>query len=137
MEASDYILEYGKNTKIIKTSIIGPEKGSNNSLLEWFLSNDKSEISGYSRCYWNGITTLQWSKICHDILLSWDKYGTRVIPFTECISKFDLLNTFKEVYEKDITIRKDPRVEADKCLVGNIETPTIREQLISLRNYTT
>ena len=46
-QASNYIKDHCKTTKIIQTSIIGPELNSNYSLLEWFLSQE-GEINGYS-----------------------------------------------------------------------------------------
>ena len=52
--ATDYIKNYGKSTKIIQTSIIGPELNSNDSLLEWFLSQ-RGEVYGYTKVY------MEWS----------------------------------------------------------------------------
>ena len=45
--ASDYLKSYGSKTKILKTSIIGPEINGNASLLEWFLSQN-NEVFGYT-----------------------------------------------------------------------------------------
>ena len=46
------------NTKILRVSIIGHEKNTSLSLLDWFLSQEK-ETNGYTNHYWNGITTLE------------------------------------------------------------------------------
>ena len=51
--SAEWIKKEGKKTKIIKTSIFGPEINSKASLMEWFLSQ-KGEIDGYSQYYWNG-----------------------------------------------------------------------------------
>ena len=88
--STEYLMKNNKNTKIIKTSIIGHELDSKYSLLEWFLNSD-SEVFGYSQAYWNGNTTLQWSKICYDLMVDWDNYEKLNIPSTECISKYELL----------------------------------------------
>lgn len=56
-KATNFILTQGKNTKIIKTSILGPELQGGASLLEWFLSQEK-EVNGYTKAIWNGNTTL-------------------------------------------------------------------------------
>jgi len=62
------------NTKIIRTSIIGHEIRGFHSLLDWFLgTSDDIVLNGYSNYFWNGITTLQWSKIAEDIFLNWEK----------------------------------------------------------------
>ena len=74
-----YILEKGCMTHIIKTSIIGHELDSENSLLEWFL-NSEDEVWGYSKTYWNGNTTLQWAKICYDLMINWDNNEKLTIP---------------------------------------------------------
>ena len=77
-KASDFILNKGQNTKILKSSIIGPELNSNSSLLEWFLSQ-KGEIFGYTKAMWNGNKTYKWSKFCLDLILNWDNYKKHTI----------------------------------------------------------
>ena len=62
LKATDFIMDYGVRTKMIKTSIIGPELNSKASMLCWFLSNeDGSQINGYSNHMWNGITTFSFA----------------------------------------------------------------------------
>ena len=62
--------------------------------------NSENEVGGWTENYWNGITTLQWTKICYDMLVSWDSYEIVNIPATECISKYQLLNLIKKVFNK-------------------------------------
>jgi len=133
--ASEYILNKGCVTKIIKTSIVGLELGTKASLLEWFLNNEDNEINGYSECYWNGNTTLQWAIICHDMMSNWNDYDILTVPATECISKYELLNIMKEVFNKEININKNSEVKVNKCLTGNIMVPSIKEQLEDLKKY--
>ena len=73
-EAADYLLTEGKDTTIIKTSIIGPELNTQASLLEWFL-DQKEEIFGYTKAMWNGNTTLQWAKQCLHLMKNWRAYS--------------------------------------------------------------
>jgi len=134
-KAFEHLKTHGTKTKIIKCSIIGHEMKSKCSLLEWFLSCEDSSVTGYTKCMWNGITTLQWAKICYDICRNFKEYGFISIPATECISKADLLNIIKEVYCKDVTIVGDDSKVLDKCLVGNIEVPSIRSQLEELKQF--
>ena len=79
-----------KNTKMIRTSIIGPELKSKSCTFEWFM-NSKSKIYGWNKNYWNGITTLEWSKMCYDMMLNWNSYKVLNTPFIKCISKYELL----------------------------------------------
>ena len=134
-EAAEYLLEKGRDTKIIKTSIVGTEVNTKASLLEWFLDVKEKNINGYSEYYWNGNTTLQWAKICYKIMSDWNGFEKLNIPMTECISKYELLKIMKNVFEKDIIINKNSDIKVNKCLVGNIEVPKIEEQLIELKEF--
>ena len=131
-KASEYLQCHGQNTNIIKCSIIGPEVTGNEALLEWFLSS-KSDVQGYSKQMWNGITTLQWAKVCWNIINDVEDFEKVTIPFSECISKFRLLSVIKEVYGKDITIHENDEIKINKCLKGNLPTPKIKDQLLELK----
>ena len=133
-EASEYILKKGRVTKIIKTSIFGPELVSRSSIFEWFM-NSENEVGGWTENYWNGITTLQWTKICYDMLVSWDSYEIVNIPATECISKYQLLNLIKKVFNKDIIVNKDPSMRANRCLSGTLKVKDISKQLLELKEF--
>ena len=133
-KARDYIVTEGKRTKIIKSSIIGPEVDSTASLLEWFL-NSEGSVGGYTRAMWSGVTTLEWAKQCWALMNDWDNYPTENILQSTCLSKFNLLSLIKEVFGKDINIEPNPSVAIDKCLLGTIVTKSIKEQLIELKEY--
>ena len=121
-------------TKIIKTSLIGHELKTKVSLLDWFL-NSNTEVFGYTKAMWNGVTTLQWAKECAKLMSNWKKYDNCSIISSECISKYELLNIIKQVYEKDIEINKNDSVEVNKCLLDSLYKKPIREQLIELREF--
>jgi len=132
--ASDYIKKFSTNTKIIKASIIGPELESKSSLLEWFL-NSSNEVKGFKNAMWNGITTLQWAVTCNKIMKDWDSYLIENIVYSDCISKFELLNQIKLVFQKEITILEDNRDGINKCLKGTIKIEDIKTQLLYLKKY--
>lgn len=132
--AADWIINYGERTKIIKTSIIGPELKGNASLMDWFLSQ-KGEVFGYTKAKWNGNTTLEWAKQCYKLIHNWANYPTENILVTPCISKYELLNVIKKVFDKDINIIPQDKGK-NKCLVGEpLRCPDIEEQLNELKNY--
>ena len=133
-KASDWIKTNGTKTKIIKTSIIGPEINSKSSLLEWFL-NSTDPVTGFANAMWNGITTLEWSKQCERMIADWDSCNTETIVYTDCISKFEILEQIKLVFSKEIHIIKDDRDAKNKCLIGDIYTGTIFQQLKELKEY--
>ena len=131
-EANKFIKEMGKKTKIIKSSIIGPELETKYSLMEWFL-NSESTVYGYSKAMWNGNTTLEWAKNCYNILLDWENYGVETILEGECLSKYELLKKIKKVFSKNIDILESENVICDKCLHGTIKTKKIEDQLSELK----
>lgn len=95
-----------KNCFVLRTSIIGPEKRGKLSLLEWFLQQNGGEVNGFDNHFWNGLTTLECSKIIEQII---DKElfenGTKHI-FSTTVSKFDMLSCFNEVYKTNTKINK-------------------------------
>jgi dTDP-4-dehydrorhamnose reductase len=53
----------------LRCSIIGPERGEPRSLLGWMLSQPRDgEVSGYTNHSWNGVTTLQFAKLCEAVI---------------------------------------------------------------------
>lgn len=131
------LIEYSfKNTKIIRTSIIGHEEGTNLSLLDWFLQAEGS-VNGYTNHYWNGITTLEWAKLCEKLINNWDDYPVLTQYGTNKIrSKYKLLEDIKDVYNKEIVINPFVAVtEANKCLESDKETKSIKMQLEELKLF--
>jgi dTDP-4-dehydrorhamnose reductase len=132
--ATDYIKNYGKSTKIIQTSIIGPELNSNVSLLEWFLSQ-KGEVKGYTDAMWNGVTTLEWAKQCKNIIDSWEVSPLLTILYSDSVSKFKLLCIIQECYQKTDVIVMPKKLGNDRCLIGNIKIKNITDQLYDLIEF--
>lgn len=126
-----------KNTKIIKTSILGLEKDNNNfSFLECFL-HSKGKVNGYINQYWNGNTTYEWSKWSEKIMLNWDRYKiVTVLANPDCLSKYEILIHIKNLFQKDNEIIP---VECDNpknnCLEGDYITKDIILQIIEMKYF--
>ena len=133
-KAGRYLAMNGSKTKQIVTSIIGHELNGSVSLLDWFLSSEES-VFGYTECYWNGNTTLEWAKQAYEMMNNWERYAKCTTISTNRISKYELLNIIKEIYEKDILINKDSDVESNRCLLGQLKVPNIKEQLKELKEF--
>jgi dTDP-4-dehydrorhamnose reductase len=134
--AKDFIVNTSKKTKSLKTSIIGPELIGNASLMDWFLSNDdESTVSGYSKYYWNGNTTLTWSEFAYNMIKSWDNFDVETILSSECISKKEILESINIVFNRKINITEKSEITFNKCLDGSIITPHIKEQLFKLKDF--
>jgi len=101
----------------IRTSIIGPELKSNGtSLLNWFLKEEKNEVSGYSQAIWSGVTTLELAKI---IKMTIDNRITGLyhVSNNHKISKYELLKLFNEHTNKKFKINKNESLINDKSLI--------------------
>jgi dTDP-4-dehydrorhamnose reductase len=129
--------EYNRiNTKVIRTSIIGPELKGNYSFMNWFL-NSENEVNGYINQYWNGNTTLEWSKWAEKIILDWDNFKDFItISNTDCLSKYEILKIIKKVFNKDIKINSHiSDVTKNNCLEPDFYTKKLENQLIDLKNF--
>ena len=133
-QASEYLRKKGKDTKIIKASIIGPELSSHKSLLDWFL-NSEGVVSGYTQAMWNGNTTLEWANACLQLINDWDMWDIETTIKSYCISKFELLKEIADVYETNTEIKLDASVVADKCLVKGKQRNPISIQLKELKEF--
>jgi dTDP-4-dehydrorhamnose reductase len=131
-KATDFIKLKRNKTKILKSSIIGPELNSKFSLMEWLLSSE-DQVFGYSKAMWNGNTTLEWAKNCYELMLNWETYNIETVLEGECLSKYNLLKTIKDVFSKEISILAKEEFKCNKCLRGEIKTKSIENQLQDLK----
>jgi len=131
------------NATVIRTSIIGEEASGFLSLLEWVKSNAGKEVNGYTDHFWNGITCLQFAKICEDIInnkLYWK--GVKHVFSPETLSKKELTELISMVYELDITVNPyetgtpcDRSLATDREDVADICVPALDYQLINMRKF--
>lgn len=136
-DAHDALDVYGKtkslgesflpNVHNLRCSIIGPEFKEYASLLEWFRRQpSQAQVTGYTNHQWNGVTTLQFAKLCQGIIRSGVTlpHLQHIVP-AGSISKADLLQCFaKEFKRADIAIMPGPaKTGVDRTLA------TIREPL--------
>jgi dTDP-4-dehydrorhamnose reductase len=139
-----------ENFMNLRCSIVGRDPRNNNSLLEWFLSQDPdSKVTGYLDHIWNGITTNAFARICRGIIQEdLFKSGTfHQVPADE-VSKGDLLEIFQSKFNRrDLIIEKKmtgetvnrtiSTIDADGNLnrwlaAGYQDVPTIKELIEEL-----
>ncbi len=121
---------------VLRSSIIGPEKNTAFGLMEWYLQNSETEVSGYTDHVWNGVTTLELSKFIFGVI----EYGK--IPYSaiwhiyssNSVSKYTLLCDMKAIFQKGPCIQKVSKGVKHYTLSSDIHGPrkTIREQLEDL-----
>ena len=82
------------DSMLIRCSIVGKELKSNNSLLEWVLSQPKAAlIKGYVNHIWNGVTTLHFSQIISGVIKSGTyKPGIMHLVPKDIVNKYELIN---------------------------------------------
>lgn len=88
------------NCTVIRTSVIGENRNSDKDLLEWVRSHKNTDITGYTNHYWNGITCLQFAKVC-EIIINDNRFwrGVRHIHSPYPVSKSWILEQVDRIYE--------------------------------------
>ena len=130
------------NCTIIRTSVIGENTNNSLDLLEWVRSKKNTSIDGWVDHIWNGITCLQFAKICSDVInekLFWQ--GVTHVHSPNVICKADLLEIINEVYElRNTIVRRNPELLCDRSLSSSrdisFNIPPIREQIIEQSKFT-
>lgn len=93
----------------LRCSIIGKENTGAFSLLSWVLSQPlNSKINGFTNHYWNGLTTLHFSKIVSGIIQSesFAKGVMHVVP-RDAVSKYELVKVIAESFGRlDLDIQE-------------------------------
>lgn len=127
------------NNITLRTSIIGPDNNPNGiGLFQWFM-NQKNEVYGYKDVIWTGVTTLELAKQM-EVAIKKDIKGLNHVVNNEMISKYDLLNLFKEVFNKDINILENNEVKSYKTLIRtdnsyNFSIPSYNAMIIEMKNW--
>jgi dTDP-4-dehydrorhamnose reductase len=122
------------NVKQIRTSIIGPEINNKVSLMEWFFKQ-KENANGYTNHYWNGITTLEWSKQAYKIVNNWNEFDKVTQIGTVKISKYELLCLLNKVFETNKNIVPINVDMVNKCLKTDYCIQSLEDQLIELKKF--
>jgi len=124
------LLSLSNKVHIIQTSIIGPEENTNKCIWSWLQNNTNEKINGYINHYWNGITTLEYSKICFNILTEKIKNNFLKVG-TNCISKYNLLNILNSKLNLNkIIVPVLSDVNKNNCVVEiNYKSQSIDKQI--------
>ena len=99
----------------IRTSIIGHELNSTNSLIDWFLSQS-GIVKGYKNAIFSGLPTNEMARVIRDYVIPNPSLSGLYHVSVHSISKYDLLQLVKYVYGKIIEIVPDDIVKIDRSL---------------------
>lgn len=143
---------YYKSVKNLRCSIIGPEYKTQAFLLEWVLKQQEgSSINGFANHNWNGVSTLQFAKICHGIMQNNIEleHIQHIIP-ADILNKYELVSVFAKYFNKNIIINKtDAAIAINRTLstvnkdmnykiwqaAGYQNIPTLEEMTQELGKY--
>lgn len=148
----DALDEYGKskslgepkNCMVIRTSIIGTETYNKRSLLEWVIAQAGKSIMGFNNHFWNGITTLQFAKVC-DTIIKNNLYsdGLYHVYSPQTVNKYELVSLINEVYQigvADIVNTTAPEsvdrtLSSIKPLCDKLKVPGLKIQLQEMKFF--
>jgi len=103
-----------ENVTVVRTSIIGEEVGQARSLVEWIKSNKGKRVNGFTNHFWNGITCLQFAKICEEIIeknIFWR--GVKHVVSPNPVTKATLVEMVSDTY--DLGIEVTPMETGQRC----------------------
>jgi dTDP-4-dehydrorhamnose reductase len=99
----------------LRTSIIGHELNSNESLLDWFLSQTGA-VNGYKKAIFSGLPTVELVNVITDLVIPNTHLHGLYHVSVDPIDKYLLLKLIADVYGKEIHIEADEKVEIDRSL---------------------
>ena len=99
----------------LRTSIIGHELQSSESLIDWFLSQ-KESTKGYEKAIFSGLPTIELARVIKEYIIPKPELSGLYHVSVEPIDKLSLLKLVAEVYHKEIQIIPDDQVCIDRSL---------------------
>lgn len=99
----------------LRTSIIGHELNSSDSLVNWFLSQHGT-VKGYEKAVFSGFPAVELAKIIRDYVIPIPDLQGLFHISSNPIDKYSLLSLIADIYHKDINIIKDDRLVIDRSL---------------------
>lgn len=131
-----------ENVTVIRTSIIGEEIYQTRSLVEWVKLNKNKEIKGYTNHFWNGITCLQFIKVCENIVENKNYWkGVKHVFSPTNVTKYELVSMISDIYNLNIKIIPyETEIKCDRTLSSSrddikIIIPELNQQIKEMKKY--
>ena len=126
------------NHLTLRTSIIGPElKSTGSGLFHWFMFQE-GEVNGFTKHYWDGVTTLELAKNIFSIIKN-NPESNQIIEFRtkNKVNKFELVTYIKETFNKDIVINPKETDTVDKTNDNpdSVSEKTLKTQIEELKEW--
>jgi dTDP-4-dehydrorhamnose reductase len=101
----------------LRFSCIGRELDTHTELLEWFLAQKNTEVNGFGKVIYSGLTTHVISREVVKIIVNFPNLTGIFQLSSSPISKYDLLCLIQEKYETSSKVNCSNDYVADKSLV--------------------
>lgn len=108
------------NSLTMRLSIVGRELEGKTELVEWFLSQAKKSIKGYSKAFYSGLTTNFVATEVVRVIKNFPNLNGTYQVSSEPINKFELLKIVNEVYQTQTDIQENAEYVADKTLNSDL-----------------
>jgi dTDP-4-dehydrorhamnose reductase len=125
----------------IRTSIIGHELNSCHSLLEWFLNQEKF-VDGYANAFFSGLPTIELSEVIEKYIIPNEHLNGLYHVSSKSISKYHLLKLINEIYDKNISIKKNETFSINRSLdsikfqnVTGYTSKTWQDLILKMKNF--
>jgi dTDP-4-dehydrorhamnose reductase len=122
---------------VLRSSLVGPELFGNAGLMSWFLQQ-RGAVNGFVNHLWNGLTTLEWSKVCLEIMRGQQTGQAPLwqVGFWPPISKYELLQMIGRVWKHTVPIQVHSTADpVDRSLRPTWLRPPLSEQLVELKRW--
>lgn len=121
---------------LLRTSIIGPELSASFGLFSWFQKNASNVLSGYTDHLWNGVTTLQLSKVIEEYICEKRTDKKVHVASSNTLSKYELLKAINTVFDLKKHVKPiQTENPVNHALHSDVYEPTIETQLIELKEW--
>jgi dTDP-4-dehydrorhamnose reductase len=100
----------------IRTSMIGREIAGYTELLEWFLAQGGKRVSGFTRAFYSGLTTLAMAEILNRIIYEHPQLCGRYQIAGPVITKYDLLCQLRDAFALEVQIAREETFHCDRTL---------------------
>jgi dTDP-4-dehydrorhamnose reductase len=108
-------IKNSSNVITIRTSIIGHSLLGDNGFIDWAIST--KNIVGYKKCYFNGTTALELSKLIINKIVLNSKFQNGIIHIaSNKISKFVLLKKLNFIYNLNNNLKSDDSLKTSRIL---------------------
>ena len=109
----------GPHCLTLRTSIVGRDLFSNYSLIDWFLSCPDTEVRGYARALYSGLTTAALSREIGRVISSYPHLHGLYHVSSAPVTKYDLLGMVKTAFHAPVTIVRDETFISDRSMISD------------------